>query len=80
MCKLIVASLAIIDKLLHCLFSLFAREEGIEPSLTVLETAFLPLKDSRKKPPQAPPDEGMSRLGRGLVEVVLLGVLPLLII
>ena len=35
----------------HCsgpFIIIFAREEGIEPSLTVLETAFLPLKDSRK--------------------------------
>ena len=31
------------------LTSKFAREEGIEPTLTVLETVFLPLKDPRIK-------------------------------
>ena len=46
--KLIIASLAIISYLLkHIIFSL-AREAGIEPTLTVLETALLPLEDSRK--------------------------------
>lgn len=49
--KLIVTSLAIVSCLLEHIIYIVAREEGIEPSLTVLETAFLPLKDSRKSVP-----------------------------
>ena len=40
-------NIAIIYYLIHIIF-LLAREAGIEPTLTVLETALLPLEDSRK--------------------------------
>ena len=44
--KLLIASFEEVNYLLHDFLFLLAREEGIEPSLTVLETAFLPLEDS----------------------------------